>query len=1279
MSAAPTLSGSAAPSGVEATLRELLARRILVLDGAMGTMIQRHRLTEADYRGERFADFPHDVKGNNELLSLTRPDLIAGIHADYLAAGADIVETNTFGATTIAQSDYRMADLAREMNLASARLAREQADRFSTPQRPRFVAGALGPQPKTASISPDVNDPGARNVSFEELRVAYAEQVEALVEGGVDLLLVETIFDTLNAKAALFAIDEFFERSGRRLPIMISGTVTDASGRILSGQTVEAFWNSVRHARPLTIGLNCALGAALMRPYVEELSKKADTFVCVYPNAGLPNPMSDTGFDETPEITSALLQEFARAGFVNIAGGCCGTTPEHIGAIAAAVEGMAPRAVPERPRELRLSGLEAFNVGEDSLFVNVGERTNVTGSKAFARMILAEQYDEALAVARQQVENGAQVIDVNMDEAMLDSAAAMARFLNLIASEPDIARVPIMIDSSKWSVIEAGLRCVQGKSVVNSISLKEGEAEFLRQATLCRRYGAAVIVMAFDEQGQADTLARKTAICERAYRLLTERVGMPPEDIIFDPNVFAIATGIPEHDNYGVDFIEATRWIRTNLPYAKVSGGVSNVSFSFRGNDPAREAIHTVFLYHAIRAGMTMGIVNAGMLGVYEQIPAALRERVEDIVLNRPPTLPSDLPVDSPERGKTATERMIEFAATLKAGGARREEDLAWRARPVAERLAHALIHGITQYVVEDTEAARLEAVERGGRPIEVIEGPLMDGMNIVGDLFGAGKMFLPQVVKSARVMKQAVAHLVPFIEAEKAAAGDTRARGKIVIATVKGDVHDIGKNIVTVVLQCNNFEVVNMGVMVPCNEILARARVEGADIIGLSGLITPSLEEMAFVAAEMERDEWFRMRKIPLLIGGATTSRVHTAVKIAPHYSGPVIHVTDASRSVPVAQNLVSDDSRVPFLEQLRADYERVREQHASKKGPQLVSLAEARANKPRIAWAMQADDHPGEAPHPVAHYHPPRPKFVGRRVFRNYDLAEIAKYIDWQPFFQTWDLHGAYPAILNDDVVGESARRVFSDGQAMLKRVIEGRWITANAVVAFLPANTVNDDDIEVYADAARTEVAFTWRNLRQQQAKREGVDNKCLADFIAPKSLDGRPSGIDDYIGLFAVTAGLGVERKEAEFAALLDDYSSIMLKAIADRLAEAFAECMHERVRRDLWGYAPDERLTAEQLVREDYQGIRPAPGYPACPEHTVKRAMFEVLRAEEIGMGLTESFAMTPAASVSGFYLSHPQAVYFNVGRIGEDQLRELARRSGRDEAEMRRALASSLG
>ncbi|MBU6269667.1 MAG: methionine synthase [Betaproteobacteria bacterium] len=1257
-------------SPLEASLREALSRRILVLDGAMGTMIQRYKLTEADYRGERFADFERDLKGNNELLSLTRPAVIAEIHEGYLAAGADIIETNTFGATSIAQADYGLAHLADEMNLASARLARAACDRFSTPDRPRYVAGALGPQPKTASISPDVNDPGARNVTFDELREAYAAQTRALIEGGVDLLLVETIFDTLNAKAALFAIDEIMEEREAaglpRLPLMISGTVTDASGRILSGQTVEAFWNSVRHARPITIGLNCALGAALMRPYIEELSRKADTFVCVYPNAGLPNPMSDTGFDETPEITSALLAEFADAGFVNVAGGCCGTTPEHISAISQAVQTRTPRAVPEIEPAMRLSGLEAMTITDTSLFVNVGERTNVTGSKAFARLILAGQFDEALQVARQQVENGAQVIDINMDEAMLDSAAAMSRFLNLLASEPDIARVPIMIDSSKWSVIEAGLKCVQGKGIVNSISLKEGEAEFLRQARLVRRYGAAVIVMAFDEQGQADTFARKTEICERAYRLLVEQVGFPAEDIVFDPNIFAIATGIEEHDHYAVDFIEATAWIRANLPRAKVSGGVSNVSFSFRGNDAAREAIHTVFLYHAIRAGLSMGIVNAGMVGVYDELEPELRRRVEDIVLHRPPALPDDLPADSPERGKTATERMIEFAATLKAGGARREENLDWRGTPeapvsVEKRLAHALIHGITQFVTDDTEEAWQAIQARGGRPIEVIEGPLMDGMNIVGDLFGAGKMFLPQVVKSARVMKQAVAHLIPYIEAEKqaiaAAGGDVSARGKIVIATVKGDVHDIGKNIVSVVLQCNNFEVVNMGVMVPCSDILARARVEGADIIGLSGLITPSLEEMQTVAREMERDEYFRLRKIPLLIGGATTSRVHTAVKIAPHYSGPVVYVPDASRSVPVAQQLISPQTRPKFLADLMADYDRVRAHHAGRKGPELIPLEKARANRP------------------VLTYQPAKPRFIGRREFRNHDLADIARCIDWGPFFQTWDLHGAFPGILNDELVGESARRVYSDGRAMLKRVIDGRWLTANGVIALLPANAVGDD-IEIYTDESRSRVALTWHNLRQQTVKREGVFNKCLADYIAPRADAG---GVDDYIGLFAVTAGIGVERREKEFADLLDDYSSIMLKAIADRLAEAYAEALHERVRRELWGYAADERLSTEELIAEKYRGIRPAPGYPACPEHTVKRAMFEVLRCEDIGMSLTESFAMSPAASVSGFYLAHPQAEYFNVGPIGEDQVRDYARRAGRTEEDLRRALASLLG
>ena len=1229
-------------------LPRLLQERILILDGAMGTMIQRYRLTEEQYRGERFATFAVpgkdlSVKGNNELLTLTQPQVIREIHEQYLAAGADLIETNTFGATSVAQADYHMEHLVHEMNVAAARLAKDACVKYSTPGRPRFAAGALGPTPKTASISPDVNDPGARNVDFDTLVTAYLEQVRGLVEGGVDLLLVETIFDTLNAKAALFAIETFFDETGTRLPVIISGTVTDASGRILSGQTVEAFWNSVRHVKPLAIGLNCALGAALMRPYIEELSRLADTYISVYPNAGLPNPMSDTGFDETPPITSGLLEEFARAGFINIAGGCCGTTPDHIRAIAEQLSGIAPRRIPDVPVKTRLSGLEAFNIDEGSLFVNVGERTNVTGSRAFARLILNGQYDEALAVARQQVENGAQVIDINMDEAMLDSVAAMKRFLNLIASEPDIARVPVMIDSSKWSVIEAGLKCVQGKAIVNSISMKEGEAEFLRQARLCRRYGAAVIVMAFDEQGQADTFARKTEICGRAYRLLTGLAGFAPEDIIFDPNIFAIATGIEEHDNYAVDFIEATRWIRANLPHARVSGGVSNVSFSFRGNDPAREAIHTVFLYHAIRAGMTMGIVNAGMIGVYDDLDPELKERVEDVVLNR---------------RKDATERMIEFAATLKAGGKKEEETLAWRAKPVKERLAHALVHGITDWIVADTE----EVLQSVARPIEVIEGPLMDGMNIVGDLFGAGKMFLPQVVKSARVMKQAVAHLIPFIEEEKRKAEEEsgtkiNAKGKIVIATVKGDVHDIGKNIVTVVLQCNNFEVVNMGVMVPAAEILAKAKAEGADIVGLSGLITPSLEEMAHVAAEMQRDAYFRQRQTPLLIGGATTSRAHTAVKIAPNYEGPVVHVVDASRSVAVAQSLLAPDARAKFLAETSAEYDKLRALHAAKKGPPLISLAAARANRVAIDWSAAK---------------PVKPKFIGRREFRNYDLTQIARYIDWGPFFQTWELHGAYPAILDDALVGAEAKKVLADGQAMLERAIANRWLQANAAVAFYPANSV-DEDIEIYSDESRARTVLTWHGLRQQTEKPAGTPNRALADYLAPKA-----SGVTDYIGLFAVTAGLGIEAQLARFEAAHDDYSSIMLKAIADRCAEAFAELMHERVRRDLWGYAPDEALDNDALIAERYAGIRPAPGYPACPDHTVKAPLFGLLQAEAIGMRVTESYAMLPAASVSGFYFANPAARYFAVGKIGADQLEDQARRRGMARAELERVLAPNL-
>ena len=1239
------------PADRTAELRELLSRRILILDGAMGTMIQRHRLSEEQYRGARFAGLDRDIKGNNELLTLTQPDIIRDIHEQYLAAGADIIETNTFGATRIAQADYRMEDLAAEMNLAAARLAKAACRKYSTPERPRFAAGAFGPTPKTASISPDVNDPGARNVTFDELVASYLEQARALYEGGVDIFLVETIFDTLNAKAALFAIDSFFEEVGARLPVMISGTVTDASGRILSGQTVEAFWNSVRHARPLTIGLNCALGAALMRPYVEELSGICDAHICVYPNAGLPNPMSDTGFDETPDITSGLLSEFARAGLVNIAGGCCGTTPEHIAAIAEAVRSLPPRQPPATPVKLRLSGLEACNIDEQSLFVNVGERTNVTGSKAFARLILNEQYDEALAVARQQVENGAQVIDVNMDEAMLDSKAAMVRFLNLLGSEPDISRVPIMIDSSKWEVIEAGLKCVQGKCIVNSISMKEGEEPFLRQAALCRRYGAAVIVMAFDEKGQADTRERKIEICARAYKLLTEKVGFPPEDIIFDPNIFAIATGIEEHANYGVDFIEATRWIRQNLPHAKVSGGVSNVSFSFRGNDPAREAIHTVFLYHAIRAGMSMGIVNAGMVGVYDELDPDLRERVEDVVLNR---RRSDLGAD----GVDPTERLIELAGTLKAGGAKQEQSLAWREGTVGERISHALVNGITQWIVEDTEAARQEIDARGGRPIEVIEGPLMDGMNVVGDLFGAGKMFLPQVVKSARVMKQAVAHLIPFIEAEKARLGDAKPKGKIVIATVKGDVHDIGKNIVTVVLQCNNYAVVNLGVMVPAQKILDTAREEGADIIGLSGLITPSLEEMAHVAKEMQRQGF----TLPLLIGGATTSRVHTAVKIAPNYHGPTVYVPDASRSVAVCSNLLSEGQREDYLLSVKADYDRVRAQHANKKGPALVSLDKARANAFPVDWK---------------NYAATRPKSLGRKLLLNYDLAELARSIDWSPFFQTWDLAGSYPKILEDPVVGESARNVFRDAQAMLKKIIEGRWLTASAVFGLWPAAS-NGDDIEIYADESREKTLMTWHNLRQQNEKASDRANLCLADFVAPKRLF-ETAGVKDYAGAFAVTAGIGIDARVKAYEAAHDDYNAILLKALADRLAEAFAERLHERVRKEFWGYASDEALSNDEIIAEKYRGIRPAPGYPACPDHVEKADLFRLLNAGEAGIELTESYAMLPAAAVSGFYIGHPQSQYFAVGKIGKDQASDYAKRTGRPLDEVERWLAPVLG
>jgi len=1229
----------------EPTLRDVLGRRVLILDGAMGTMIQRYRLAEEDFRGldrtQRFAAHRVDLKGNNELLQLTRPEVIEQIHEQYLEAGSDLIETNTFGATRIAQADYGLPELAYEMNVEAARLARRACARFASEARPRFVAGAMGPTPRTASISPDVNDPGARNVTFAELAVAYAEQARGLLDGGVDLLLIETIFDTLNAKAAVFAIEEEFERRGERVPLIISGTVTDASGRILSGQTVEAFWNSMRHARPLAIGLNCALGAALMRPYIEELARLADTFVCVYPNAGLPNPMSDTGFDETPEITSRLIREFAQSGLVNIVGGCCGTTPDHIRAIANSVQGLPPRPIPRIEPRLRLSGLEALNLGPDSLFANVGERANVTGSRQFAKLILEGRFEQAVGVARQQVENGAQIIDVNMDEAMLDSAAAMRRFLNLIAAEPDIARVPVMIDSSKWSVIEAGLQCVQGRCIVNSISLKEGEAEFLRQARLALRYGAAMVVMAFNETGQADTYERRIAIIERSYRLLVERAGVPPQDIIFDPNIFAIATGIEEHSHYAVDFLDATRWVRRNFPLTHVSGGISNVSFSFRGNDLVREAIHTVFLYHAIRAGLSMGIVNAGQLGVYEDIEPELRERVEDVVL---------------DRRADAGERLVQLAEQRKGAGRRREEDLAWRAEPVEKRLVHALVHGVTQYVIEDTEQIRAQIEQRGGRPIEVIEGPLMEGMNVVGDLFGSGKMFLPQVVKSARVMKQAVAYLVPFIEAQKAATGEVaRANGKIVLATVKGDVHDIGKNIVAVVLQCNNFDVINLGVMVPAEKILQTAREQKADLIGLSGLITPSLEEMAHVAAQMQREAF----TIPLLIGGATTSRMHTAVKIAPRYDAPVLHVADASRSVAVCQALVSPQQNASFVAQQREEYERLRQRHASRKAPELLPLAQARANPTPIDWHG---------------YQAPRPKFLGWRELAGLDLAQIARYIDWGPFFKTWELAGSYPGILDDALVGAQARRVLADAQKMLAQLIRERWLTASAVVGFYPANA-DGDDIVLFSDATRHARLFTWYGLRQQSRKPviDGVPrpNRALADFVAP-------IGMDDYLGLFAVTAGLGLEARETLLTREHDDYRAILLKALADRLAEAAAEMLHERVRRDLWGYAPEEHLAAEELIAESYRGIRPAPGYPACPDHSVKRELFATLHADRIGMGLTESFAMTPASSVSGFYLAHPQARYFAVGPIGRDQLEDQARRRGLDVAVLERWLAPNL-
>ena len=1227
-----------------AELASLLQQRLLVLDGAMGTMIQRHGLQESDYRGERFRNHPRDLKGNNDLLLLTRPAVIRGIHADYLEAGADILETCTFNATPLSQADYGLESVAYELNVAGARLAREVCDEFTArnPEKPRFVAGVLGPTSRTASISPDVNDPGLRNVSFDQLVEAYSEAIRGLADGGADLLLVETIFDTLNAKAALFAIERFFDEARRRWPVMISGTITDASGRTLSGQTAEAFWNSLRHVQPFSFGLNCALGAKELRPYVEELSRLCDCHVSAHPNAGLPNAFG--GYDETPEMLADELADWAGQGLVNIVGGCCGTSPEHIAAIARAVAGIRPRKIPVIEPKLRLSGLEPFNVGPESLFVNIGERTNVAGSRAFARMILEGRFDDALAVARQQVENGAQVIDVNMDEAMLDSVAAMDRFLKLVAAEPDIARVPVMLDSSKWEVIEAGLKCLQGKGIVNSISLKEGEARFVEKAELARRYGAAVIVMAFDEAGQADTYARKTAICERAYGLLTG-LGFPPEDIIFDPNVFAIATGIEEHDNYAVDFIEACRWIRAHLPHAKISGGVSNVSFSFRGNDPVREAIHTVFLYHAVQAGLTMGIVNAGMLGVYDDLDPALRERVEAVVLNA-----------SPDAG----EKLVEFAQTVREGKEDKSQEaalrLAWRSLPVEKRLEHALVKGITDFIVADTEECRAGLAALGKPPLAVIEGPLMAGMNAVGDLFGAGKMFLPQVVKSARVMKQAVAHLIPFIEEEKRLSG-AASKGKIVLATVKGDVHDIGKNIVGVVLGCNGYEIVDLGVMVPCEKILHAAKEHGAQAIGLSGLITPSLEEMSHVASEMQR-QGFADRNVPLLIGGATTSRAHTAIKIAPSYAGTVVYVPDASRAVGVVTRLLSMDQSTGYRREIAAGHARVREQHADRKeARRLVTLAEARDR--RFAW--NAD--------PA--YRPSSPARPGLHALSGVGLATLAGYVDWGPFFRAWDLAGGFPEILDDPVVGEAARSVFADGRAMLEKIVAERWLTAHAVFGLFPANAAGDD-IDIYADETRQRPLMVWRNLRQQREHPSGEPYHCLADFVAGK-------GVPDWIGAFAVTAGIGIEEKLAGFEAAHDDYHTILLKALADRLAEACAEWLHREVRTHYWGYAEGEALDNGALIREQYRGIRPAPGYPACPDHTAKGGLFRLLDAPaNAGMGLTESFAMTPAASIAGFYFAHPQARYFTVGKIGRDQMEDWAGRAGLGLAEAERWLAPVL-
>ncbi|MHB1947170.1 MAG: methionine synthase [Gammaproteobacteria bacterium] len=1216
-------------------LEQQLKQRILLLDGGMGTMIQSYRLQEKDYRGDRFRDFPHDLKGNNDLLTLTQPHIIREIHTGYLDAGADLLETNTFNSTAISMADYHMEDLVYELNYAGAKLARETAEEATrkTPNKPRFVIGILGPTSRTASLSPDVNDPGFRNITFDELVETYTEAVRGLVDGGSDILMIETIFDTLNCKAAIFAVDKFFADHKITLPLMISGTITDASGRTLSGQTTAAFWHSVRHAKPFAIGLNCALGAAALRPYIHELSKIADTYVSLHANAGLPNAFG--GYDETPAETAAVIKEYAQEGFINIVGGCCGTTPEHIKALAEAVKPLPPRKVPSIPKACRLSGLEPLTIDEDTLFVNVGERTNVTGSIKFADLIRNENYTAALEVARDQVLNGAQIIDINMDEGMLDAQAAMVKFLNLIAAEPDISRVPIMIDSSKWSVIEAGLKCIQGKGIINSISLKDGEAAFIEKAILAKRYGAAIVVMAFDETGQADTEDRKVAICTRSYNILVGQVGFPPEDIIFDPNIFAVATGIDEHNNYALDFIHATRRIKKELPHALISGGVSNVSFAFRGNNPVREAIHAVFLYHAIHAGMDLGIVNAGNLAIYADIPKELLIRVEDVILNRRPD---------------ATDRLLEVANSVKGQTKSKTEDLSWREKNVVERLSYALVNGINTFINEDTEEARITL----GSPLLVIEGPLMDGMNIVGDLFGAGKMFLPQVVKSARVMKQAVAHLTPYLEAGKTA--EQNAKGKILMATVKGDVHDIGKNIVGVVLRCNNYEVIDLGVMVSCEKILETARKENVNIIGLSGLITPSLEEMSYVAQEMQRQQF----TIPLLIGGATTSRAHTAIKIEPHYTaGATVHVVDASRAVGVASQLLSETAHAEFIKSTREEYEKLRERHQNKKSEnEFVTLEQARQNKVAIDWSE---------------YAPTKPKFLGVKAFSDYPLEELVNYIDWTPFFQTWELAGRFPNILKDEIVGETATNLFNDAQAMLKKLIAEKWLKANGVIGFFPANSVGDD-IEIYTDEKRNKVLMKFHMLRQQTRKAANKPNLCLADFVAPKS-----SGIPDYIGGFAVTSGSGLDERVKLLEEKHDDYNSILLKALADRLAEAFAEHMHLRVRKEFWGYEPTENLSNEELIAEKYLGIRPAPGYPACPDHTEKPALFDLLNATQLtSMILTENFAMLPASSVSGFYFSHPLSQYFGVGKINEDQLIDYAKRKSMDLALAKRWLAPAL-